>query len=251
MIYTNPIALRFCTHSKIIQMYVNNTTNTLFCSFLFVGVFLQAKIGISNAWGMYQLSNHPTSKISINSFWMKICLWVFKIWRFEGGIRISKAWGPLNSTGAGLWNHQTSKININSFWMKISLWVFKIWGFEGGIRVPKHGGPLNSTRVGLLNHQTSKNSINSFWMKISLWMFKIQGFEGGIAVSKRGGPLNSTGAGLLNHQTSKFSLFRLMNQNLLMRVLNFRFRRGNWAPNVWGTLELHRGLDFKSPNIYI
>jgi hypothetical protein len=29
-----------------------------------------------------------------------------------------------------------------------------------------------------------------------------------------------------------------MNQNLLMRVLNLRFRRGNWAPNVLGTLEL-------------
>jgi hypothetical protein len=39
------------------------------------------------------LSNHQTSKISINSFWMKICLWVFKIRRFEGGIRVSKAWG--------------------------------------------------------------------------------------------------------------------------------------------------------------
>jgi hypothetical protein len=42
-------------------MYVKNTTNTVFCSFLFVGVFLQAKIGISSALGMYQLSNHPTS----------------------------------------------------------------------------------------------------------------------------------------------------------------------------------------------
>jgi hypothetical protein len=30
-----------------------------------------------------------------------------------------------------------------------------------------------------------------------------------------------------------------------------RFRRGNWAPNVWGTLELHWGLDSTSPNIYI
>jgi hypothetical protein len=49
MIYTNPIVLRFCTHSKIIQMYVRNTTNKVFCSFLFVGVFLQAKIGISSA----------------------------------------------------------------------------------------------------------------------------------------------------------------------------------------------------------
>jgi hypothetical protein len=86
-------------------------------------------------------------------------------------------------------------------------------------------------------------------MKISLWVFKIRGFEGGIRISKRGGPLNSIGAGLLNHQTSKFSLFCLMNQNLLMHVLNLRFRRGNWAPNVRGTLELHQGLDFKSLNI--
>jgi hypothetical protein len=129
--------------------------------------------------------------------------------------------------------------------------VFKIRGFEGGIGVPKHGGPLSSTRAGLLDHQTSKNSINSFWMKISLWVFRIRGFEGRIWVPKQGGPLNSTRSGLLNHRTSKFSLFCLMNQNLLMRVLNLRFRRGNWVPNVRGTLELHWGLDFKSLNIYI
>jgi hypothetical protein len=49
MIYTNPIILRFCTHSKIIQMYVKNTTNTVFCLFLFIGAFLQAEIGISSA----------------------------------------------------------------------------------------------------------------------------------------------------------------------------------------------------------
>jgi hypothetical protein len=79
-------------------------------------------------------------------------------------------------------------------------------------------------------------------MKISLWVFKIQGFEGRIRVPKYGGPRNSTRAGLLNHQTSKFSRFCLMNQNLLMRVLNLRFRRGNWAPNVWGTLELPGAL---------
>jgi hypothetical protein len=30
-------------------MYVKNTINTVFCSFLFVGVFFQAKIGISSA----------------------------------------------------------------------------------------------------------------------------------------------------------------------------------------------------------
>jgi hypothetical protein len=73
---------------------------------------------------MYQLSNHPTSKISINSFWMKICLRVFKIRGLEGGIGFPKHGGPLNSTRAGLLNHQPSKVNINSFWMKISLWVF-------------------------------------------------------------------------------------------------------------------------------
>jgi hypothetical protein len=39
------------------------------------------------------LLNHQTSKNSTNSFWMKICLWVFKIRGFEGGIRVSKAWG--------------------------------------------------------------------------------------------------------------------------------------------------------------
>jgi hypothetical protein len=79
-------------------------------------------------------------------------------------------------------------------------------------------------------------------MKISLWMFKILGSEGGIGVPKHGGPLNFTGAGLLIHQTSKFSLVCSMNQNLWMRVLNLRFRRGNWAANVWGTLELRGTL---------
>jgi hypothetical protein len=61
-------------------------------------------------------------------------------------------------------------------------------------------------------------------------------------VPKHGEPLNSTAAGLLNHRTSKFSLFCLMNQNLLMHVLNLRFRRGIWALNVWGTLELPDAL---------
>jgi hypothetical protein len=89
---------------------------------------------------MYQLSNHPTSKISINSFWMKICLRVFKIRGLEGGIGVPKHGGSLNSTRAGLLNHQTSKNSINSFWMKIWLWVFKIRGFEGGIRVSKAWG---------------------------------------------------------------------------------------------------------------
>jgi hypothetical protein len=36
---------------------------------------------------------HQTSKIILNSFWMKICLRVYKIRGFEGGIRVSKAWG--------------------------------------------------------------------------------------------------------------------------------------------------------------
>jgi hypothetical protein len=195
MIYTNPIALHFCTHSKIIQMYVKNTTNMVFCSFLFVGTFLQAETGISSAWGMYQLSNHPTSKISINSFWIKICLRLFKIWGLEDGIQVPKHGGPLNSTRAGLLYHQTSKISINLIWIKICLWVFKIRGLEGGIGVPKHGGPLNSTRRGLLNHQTSKISVNWIWMKICLWVFKIRGFEGGIGFPSMGDPLIPPGGG--------------------------------------------------------
>jgi hypothetical protein len=39
------------------------------------------------------LLNHQTSKISINSFWRKICLWVFKIRGSQGRIGVSKAWG--------------------------------------------------------------------------------------------------------------------------------------------------------------
>jgi hypothetical protein len=61
----------------------------------------------------------------------------------------SQAWGPLNSTRAGLFNHQTSQNSINLLWMKIYLYVFQFRGFEGGIGVPKRGGPLNSTGVGL------------------------------------------------------------------------------------------------------
>jgi hypothetical protein len=79
--------------------------------------------------------NLQTSKISIYSIWMKICLYVFKIRGFEGGIGIFKWGGPLNSTGAGLLNHQTSKISPILFWFQISLWVFKIRGFECGIGV--------------------------------------------------------------------------------------------------------------------
>jgi hypothetical protein len=39
------------------------------------------------------LLNHQTSKISINSIWMKISLWMFKIRVFEGGIQVSISWG--------------------------------------------------------------------------------------------------------------------------------------------------------------
>jgi hypothetical protein len=66
------------------------------------------------------LLNHQTSKNSINLFWMKISLWVFKIRGFEGGIGVPKHGGPLNSTGAGLLNHQTSKNSPISFWTKNS-----------------------------------------------------------------------------------------------------------------------------------
>jgi hypothetical protein len=58
------------------------------------------------------LLNHQTSKISINSIWMKISLWVFKIQGFEGGIRVSKHGGPCNSTRTGLLNHQTCKFSL-------------------------------------------------------------------------------------------------------------------------------------------
>jgi hypothetical protein len=115
MIYTNPIAVRFCTHSKIIQMYVKNTTNTVFCSFLFVGGIGVPKHGGPLNSTRVGLLNHQTSKISINSFWMKISLSVFKIRGFEVGIQVIKHGGPLNSTKAGLLNHQTSKISINLF----------------------------------------------------------------------------------------------------------------------------------------
>jgi hypothetical protein len=81
----------------------------------------------------FEITQHL--KISINSFWMKISLWVFKIQGFEGGIVVPKHGEPLNSIVTGLLNHQTSKISTNSIWMKISLWVFKIRGFDGGIQV--------------------------------------------------------------------------------------------------------------------
>jgi hypothetical protein len=47
---------------------------------------------------MAGLLNHQTTKISTNSIWMKISLWVFKIQGFEGGIRVPKHGGPHNST---------------------------------------------------------------------------------------------------------------------------------------------------------
>jgi hypothetical protein len=43
MIYTTPMALVFSTYFKIIQMYVKITNNMVFCSFLFVHVFLEAE----------------------------------------------------------------------------------------------------------------------------------------------------------------------------------------------------------------
>jgi hypothetical protein len=81
---------------------------------------------------------------------------VYELQGLEGGTRIPKRGGPLNSTGAGLLNHQTSKNSPISFWTKNSLWVYELRGFEGRIGVPKRGGPLNSTGAGLLNHQKSK-----------------------------------------------------------------------------------------------
>jgi hypothetical protein len=67
------------------------------------------------------LLNHLTSKISLKSIWMKICLWVFKIRGFEGVYGVPKHGGPLNSTKVGLLKHLTSQISLNSFWMKICL----------------------------------------------------------------------------------------------------------------------------------
>jgi hypothetical protein len=61
------------------------------------------------------LLNHQTSKISINSIWMKISLWVFKTQGFEGGIGLPKHGEPLNSIRTRLLNHQTSKNSVMSF----------------------------------------------------------------------------------------------------------------------------------------
>jgi hypothetical protein len=77
------------------------------------GIGIPKRGGPLNSTGA-GLLNHQTSKISINSIWMKLSLWVFKIRGFEGGIGTPMRGGPLNSTGVGLLNHQTSKISTNS-----------------------------------------------------------------------------------------------------------------------------------------
>jgi hypothetical protein len=84
-----------------------------------------------------RLLNHQTSKISINSIWMKISSEVFKIRGFEGGIGVPKHGGSRNSTRVELLNHQTSRNSKMLFWMKIASWVIKIRGFEGGIGIHK------------------------------------------------------------------------------------------------------------------
>jgi hypothetical protein len=56
------------------------------------------------------LLNFQTSKISINSIWMRISLLVFKIQGFEGRIRVRKHGGSCNSSRVGLLNHRTSKL---------------------------------------------------------------------------------------------------------------------------------------------
>jgi hypothetical protein len=89
------------------------------------------------------LLNHKTSKISINSIWMKISLWVFKIRGFEGGIWVPKHGGPHKSTGAGLLNLQTSKNSPISFFGPKTL--FRCMNFEGlkvELGFPSVGDPL-------------------------------------------------------------------------------------------------------------
>jgi hypothetical protein len=138
---------------------------------------------------------------------MRISLWVFKIRGFEGGIRVPKLGGTLNSTGAGLLNQQTSKISTNSIWMKISLLVFKIRGFEVRIRVPKHGGPRNSTRVQLLNHQTSKFSLFCLMNQNLLMRVLNLGFRRGNWAPYVWRTLQMPGALISNHRICIFSLF--------------------------------------------
>ena len=59
------------------------------------------------------LLTHQTSKNSPISFWTKNSLWMYELRGFEGGTRIPKHGGPLNSTGAWLLNQQTSKNSPN------------------------------------------------------------------------------------------------------------------------------------------
>jgi hypothetical protein len=63
------------------------------------GIGIPKRGGSLNSTGA-GLLNHQTSKIIINSIWMKISLWVFKIRGFEGRIRVPKHGGPRNSTRA-------------------------------------------------------------------------------------------------------------------------------------------------------
>jgi hypothetical protein len=68
MIYTTPMALVFSTYFKIIQTYVKITNNMVFCSFLFVDVFLEAENWDFKHLRYVTTSNHPTSKISPVAF---------------------------------------------------------------------------------------------------------------------------------------------------------------------------------------
>jgi hypothetical protein len=53
---------------KIIQMYVKITNNMVFCSFLFLNVFLEAENWDFKRLRYVLISNHQTSKISPISF---------------------------------------------------------------------------------------------------------------------------------------------------------------------------------------
>jgi hypothetical protein len=93
------------------------------------------------------LLNHQTSKISTNSIWMKISLWVFNIRGFEGGIGVPKLGGPRNSTRVELLNHQTSKNSRISFWMKIC-GCLKFEDLKVELGFPSVGDPLIPLRQG-------------------------------------------------------------------------------------------------------
>jgi hypothetical protein len=64
MIYTTPMVLVFSTYFKIIQMYVKITNNMVFCSFIFVDVFLEAENWDFKHLRYVPTLNHRTSKIS-------------------------------------------------------------------------------------------------------------------------------------------------------------------------------------------